>query len=68
MEAFDGHEGTLGRDVGVRAADPGMLVSMGGLSGAGQVALDIVTTMRLWFQKVGVVEHQTPLCAAKNLA
>jgi hypothetical protein len=51
--AFDGHEGTVGAGagVGVRNADPDMLVSMGGLSGAGQVALDIVTTMRLWFQK-----------------
>ena len=51
--AFDGHEGTVGIDkaiVGIRNADPHMLVSMGGLSGATQVALDIVTTMRLWFQ------------------
>ena len=37
--------------MGVKNADPTMLVSMGGLSGATQVALDIVTTMRLWFQK-----------------
>ena len=49
--AFDGHEGAAGAGVGIRNADPAMLVSMGGLSGAGQVALDIVTTMRLWFKE-----------------
>jgi hypothetical protein len=50
---FDGHEGTVGTEgtVGVKAADPLMLVSMGGLSGATQVALDNVAVMRLWFQK-----------------
>jgi hypothetical protein len=50
---FDGHEGTVGITpgiVGVKAADPKMMVSMGGLSGATQVALDIVTTMKLWFR------------------
>ena len=53
--AYDGHEGTVGSGdksiVGIRNADPSMIVSMGGLSGATQVALDIVTTMRLWFKK-----------------
>jgi hypothetical protein len=50
---FDGHEGTVGIEpavVGARQADPSVLVSMGGLSGATQVALDNVAVMRLWFQ------------------
>jgi hypothetical protein len=37
--------------VGIKTADPGMLVSMGGLSGATGVALDNVRIMRLWFDK-----------------
>lgn len=50
---FDGHEGAVGIRpdiIGARAADPSVLVSMGGLSGATQVALDNVAVMRLWFQ------------------
>jgi hypothetical protein len=50
---FDGHEGTVGINkdiIGARKADPSVLVSMGGLSGATQVALDNVAVMRLWFQ------------------
>ena len=41
--ADDGHEGTIGITkgiLGIKAADPKMLVSMGGLSGATRVALD----------------------------
>ena len=33
----------------VKAADPTMPVSMGGLSGATQVALDSLRVMKLWF-------------------
>jgi hypothetical protein len=50
---YDGHEGTVGINseiVGIKHADPTMMVSMGGLSGATQVALDYVSTMRLWFK------------------
>ena len=51
--AYDGHENTVGVGesaaagagtlIGIKNADPTMLVSMGGLSGATQVALDIVS-------------------------
>jgi hypothetical protein len=48
---FDGHEGSLPTPTGIRNADPTMLVSMGGLSGAGYLALSHVKVMKLWFQK-----------------
>ena len=50
---WDGHEGRVGINptmIGAKTADPSLKVSMGGLSGATQVALDNVAVMRLWFQ------------------
>lgn len=43
---YDGHEGSLGAGVGIKAADPSMVVVMPGLS---DYATDYATKMTAWF-------------------
>ena len=45
--AYDGHEGRLGAGVGIKAADPSMLVVMPGLT---DYDLDYVAKMETWFK------------------
>lgn len=47
---YDGHQGALGRAVGVKNADPHAKLVMGGLSGVGQERYDLefIRAMKLW--------------------
>lgn len=46
--AYDGHEGSMGPGMGVKAADPGMAVSNAGLAELANCSIDYLEGMYLW--------------------